>query len=658
MLIFCGLGIGFTMSGMSSRALLEEGRKRGLALASGLAFRTAEPILALNFLQMKNLIDNVHTQYADVEYVFLTDDQRNILVHSFTGGFPVDLLQVNMAGQPPQPVLLLTERGLIYDFNAQIVLGEKALGMVRLGLSRRALDDQIRQQRWISLLITLGVVGAGIMLTLWFARTVTRRLNHLKTSAEEMVRGNLNVVTGIQLQRNCWEIMDCDRQKCPAFEDRQRRCWYLAGTLCPNCDSLDYPQKMASCQECQIYRLNQGDEIQNLADAFDVMALTIKHHIEELIAREKTIAQQQGLLKTIMNVTPDFITLQDRELRYQFASRSFCDEFNVSEEELIGKTDFDIFSLSQADHNYHEDRQILMTGKPLSKEISFKTGEHLRWMHIQKVPVTDHQGEITGLLMTARDITMLKKYQEQLIQSQKMEDLGRLAGGVAHEINTPLGIILGYTQLLLEDVTDSEMREDLKIIEKQSRICRKIVADLLGFSRYSQSTGGPVNINQSLREVIILVEHVFSLNHIQIVSHLDDNIPSLTGDSERLRQVWLNLLNNASDAIGQNGLICVRSKLCSHRERLIVSVADTGKGIDAKNLSKIFDPFFTTKAVGKGTGLGLSVSFGIIKDHGGSISALSPPPPEYLPDDTESGLAPSGTVVIVELPLKQQQSTG
>ncbi len=656
MLVFCGLSIGLILSAMSSKALLEEGKKRGMALTSGLAFRMAEPILAMDFLQMKNLIDNVHNQYDDIIYVFLTDASDNILSHTFSGGFPTDLLTVNLDAEMSQPVLLSTELGLIYDFSVRVVLGGRDLGTVRLGLTRNEMDMQIHRQRMTSFLTTLGVVGLGVILALWFAHTVTYRLNRLRESAEEVVKGNLDVQAGFSLDKNCWEIMDCDRKECPAYGDIQRRCWYLAGTLCPDCHGQEYPYKMEACQHCRVYKQHFGDELQDLAEAFDVMAITVKNHIEELTEREKTIARQQGLLKTIMNVTPDFITLQDRDLKYKFASKAFCDYFNLKEEEIIGKTDFDIFSEHQADLNYHEDMQIIITGQPLSKEITFNRPEGQKWLHVIKVPVYDQDDSIIGILLTARDISMLKRFQEQLIQSQKMEDLGRLAGGVAHEINTPLGIILGYTQMLLEDIEDENFRNDLKIIEKQTKVSRKIVADLLGFSRYSQSVTENMDVNESLREVIKLVEHVFSLNHIKILNSLDENIPSLEGDKERLRQVWLNMLNNAADAIGQDGVIYVQSKLCAHRQKVVVSITDTGKGIAEEHLNKIFDPFFTTKQVGKGTGLGLSVSFGIVKDHGGKISALSPPPKEYLPDGfPQAETFGPGTVFIIELPVDHHE---
>lgn len=658
MLVFCGIGIGLTLSSMSSEALLEEGKKRGKAMTTGLAFRLTEPLLAMDFLQMSNLLDNAQRQYDDIIYVFLTDTGANVLSHTFAGGFPTDLLRISDARSEGRPLLLDTEQGRVYDFSAPITLGNNTLGTVRLGLSRSAIDAQIKRQQVASLVSTLAVVGVGVILSLWFARTITHRLNRLRSSVEEIVTGNLDVHAGTTLAKYCWQIMNCRRQECPAYGDKQRRCWYLAGTLCPNCQVGEYPFKMESCRQCPVFRHNFGDELQDLAEAFDAMAVTVKNHIEELTERERTIARQQGILKTIVNVTPDFITLQDRDLRYTFAGKSFCDYFGLTETDVIGKNDFAIFSETRARSNTEEDREILATGKPLAKEVSIKrAGEH-HWFHVVKVPVHDQDGSIMGILLTARDITMLKKFQEQLIQSQKLEDLGRLAGGVAHEINTPLGIILGYTQLLMDDIHDEELLDGLKTIEKQTKVCRKIVADLLGYSRQSQSVVGEVAINESLQEVINLVEHAFFLNRIKVVFLPDAAVTTLRGDKERLRQVWLNLLNNAADAIGQDGLILVRSRLLPDTQRLEVSVADTGKGVAKHHLGKLFDPFFTTKQVGKGTGLGLSVSIGIIKDHGGTITALSPPPPTFFPDDLpkpENG--GPGTVFIVELPQTRSAET-
>ncbi len=656
MLVFCGLSLGLTLAAMSSRALLEEGQKRGAALASGLAYRLAEPLLAMDLLQLKNLIDNVFTQYDDVIYIFLTDTDDNILSHTFIGGFPGDLLTVNQDAATSQPVLLDTERGLVYDFRVRVYLGEKNLGAIRLGLSRKDMEAQIRQQQAISLLATLAVVSVGVILALWFSHTVTFRLNRLRQSADEIVKGNLDIEVGFPAGKQCWRIMNCGRSDCPAYGDARRRCWQVSGTLCPNCRDKSSLIKIENCRHCQVVKYASGDELQDLAEAFDFMAVTIKHHIEELTAREKTIAAQQGLLKTILNVTPDFITLQDKDLRYRFACKAFCEYFDLTEHEVVGKRQSDIFKGNMANIYLREDKEILASGTPLVKEISVKKADGRRWFHVVKVPVYEDDGTITGLLLTARDISMLKRYQEHLIQSQKMEDLGRLAGGVAHEINTPLGIILGYSQLLMDDITDEESLQALKTIEKHTKACRKIVADLLGFSRRSQAIREAVDVVRSMREVIKLVEHVFSTSRIAISHDLDHCSALVVGDDEQLKQVWLNLLNNAADAIGENGLIAVHCTQDTAEGRLRMSIADTGEGVREENLNKIFDPFFTTKPVGKGTGLGLSVSFGIIKEHGGSISAISPAPAEHLPEGyTRAASHGPGTVIVVDLPIARPE---
>jgi signal transduction histidine kinase len=273
------------------------------------------------------------------------------------------------------------------------------------------------------------------------------------------------------------------------------------------------------------------------------------------------------------------------------------------------------------------------------------------------VPVYD-QERIAGLLFSARDITPIKRYQEQLIQSVKMEQLGKLAGGMAHEINTPLAVILGYTQMLIEDLPqDSESHEFLKIIEKQAQICRRLVADLLGFSRRMESKMAEMDLNRSIDEVLHLVRHPFKQNWVDIEASLDPDLPPITGDMDKLKQVWINLLNNAFDSIGEDGTIRVTSRLCPQGRRVLVTVADTGCGIKAEDQERIFEPFFTTKAPGVGTGLGLSVTFGIVQDHLGKISVISPAPPEYLGQIKSTRKPPGpGTVFLVELPVSREEA--
>ena len=654
--ILClGLILGIIGTHIASTELIKENKERGKVLASNLAYRSEEPLLAMDFLRLKNLVDEALKTNSDLAYAFILDKAGRVLVHTFEAGFPVQLLDVYTGSQQANNVdsmLLRTEQGKLYDFKKPVKIQEDRLGTVRIGIERQRLEAMITRLSFWIFGLTGGITIFALGVVSWFSSRFTNRIKALTESANEVVTGNLSIQTAPGLKRQCWEINKCQAASCPAYGDSRRRCWYITGTLCPFYHLEQDEKSETNCLSCPVYQKNAGDEIQGLAEAFDYMAKTLDERIQQLEKTEAELSRQKEILRTTLDVTPDLVALQDENLVYQAANKAFCSYFKLTEADILGKTDFDIFHESQADQNYHEDMQILQTGKPLSKEISVRQGEATIWFHILKVPVYN-EGRISGLLLTARDITVIKQYQERLVQSQKMEDLGRLAGGVAHEINTPLGIILGYAQMLLEDAEpESQMAADLQIIEKQTKICSKLVSDLLGFSRQHQTTRTEVDINESIREVISLVEHTFGLSRVQVLHDFDPNIPEIEGDKDKLKQVWLNLLNNAFDAVGQDGYIRITTKLCAHRRRVAITVTDTGTGIKEAILDKIFDPFFSTKAVGKGTGLGLSVTFGIIKDHGGRINALSPAPKDYMQaiprEDTSRG---PGTVFLLELPL-------
>lgn len=653
-LIF-GVLSAFWVSRVATNAMLGEIKKRGLSLGLSLAPRIADPMLALDFLRLKNMVDEIQESSDDMVYVFVLDKAGQVLSHTFKGGFPVHLKAANQAplGETHHIQLLdIDDEERVYDFAIPVTISHERLGTVRLGLSQIKAQAAVSRLLFIIFCVSLGAGLVAVVLGTLYARTVTRRLDILRTSAEEIVRGNLDVQTGPLLKRNCWDVKNCQKSECPAYGDTRRRCWYLAGTLCPECAPGGYEQKIESCQNCLVYWETGGDEIQSLAEAFDFMALSLRSYIENLQEAEANITRQQQLMKTMLDVIPDLVSLQDGDLRYRAVNPAFYQLFGLGEADIIGKSDVDVFPPKLAEVVRKEDLEILKTGLPLSKEILVSHGNDRHWFHMVKVPVYDG-GHITGLLFTARDITEIKQFQEKLVQTVKMEELGKLAGGVAHEINTPLGIILGYAQMLLEDLPqDSESHEYLQIIEKQAQICRRIVSDLLNFSRVSDSRMEEMDLNQSIEEVLHLVRHTFKQNWVDIEDSLDPQIPPIRGDREKLKQVWLNLLNNAFESIGREGVIRVRSRLCPQGNHVLVSMADSGSGISAEDMQKVFDPFFSTKAPGVGTGLGLSVSLGIVREHQGKILAVSPTPPGYLGQgEAAPGTPGPGALFTVILPV-------
>jgi PAS domain S-box-containing protein len=656
LLLLAGMML-LVVSDITTEALLGENRRRGVSIGAGLAARAAEPILARDFLRLKILVDETVRLSDDISYTFILDEGGEPLAHTFAGGFPVELLPVNPLS-PLQNVavqLLDTGEELMYDYALPVTIAGNRFGTVRLGLRRTRISEAARRLMWSAFLATgivvfiAGVVGAA------FARTVTRRIQMLHDSSQAILKGDLEVRTAPLLRKTCWEIVDCGKKDCPAHGDGWRRCWYTPGTLCDGCGDGGLSEKMAVCQSCGVYQTCGGDEIQSLAESFDAMTRSLQRHIGELKTAERTLREQKELLRSVLNATPDFVGLQNVDGRYRAVNPAFCRLAGRTEDAVLAQTDAELFPPERADV-WEKDRiRVLETGETVEREARLRVGGRRRWFHVVRLPVRDASGRITGVLASGRDMTDMREIQARLIQSQKMEALGQLAAGVAHEINTPLGIILGYAQLMTREAPeDDARREDLAVIERQCKTCQKIVADLLNFSRGAESAKGPLDLNACVSDVVSVMNHTFEMERVEIERGLEVGLPGMAGDRSRIRQVVMNLLNNARDAAGPGGRVRVETRFDGESDMLEMAVLDTGPGIPPDRLEQVFDPFYTTKPPNQGTGLGLSVTFGIVADHGGRIAAESPP----AGAEAGGGQGEFRTVLRVHLPAAVSEEDG
>ena len=323
-----------------------------------------------------------------------------------------------------------------------------------------------------------------------------------------------------------------------------------------------------------------------------------------------------------------------------------------SREDIKHVTLEDVFRNPDDARNYRQTLENQGFIKDYEVEFKKKDGGILN-MLITANAILDESGEFAGCEGIAKNVTELRRVTEGLMETQKMATVGQLAAGVAHEINTPLQVILTHAQLLADDFPEkSEALEDLKLIEAQAKICGRIAADLLLYSREGERIIGSIDINQIIEEVLAVIEHSLNIDRVYITRSLESHLPSISGDSEKLKQVYINLLNNAHDAIGSDGAIAITTHHDMGAGEIVIIFMDSGRGIPPEIINKIFDPFFTTKGVGEGTGLGLSVTFGIIKDHGGHIEVESPLSAERLKllQRAEGEKRGPGTAFIIHLP--------
>ena len=234
-------------------------------------------------------------------------------------------------------------------------------------------------------------------------------------------------------------------------------------------------------------------------------------------------------------------------------------------------------------------------------------------------PMRDEQSHVISLVVVMTDVTDAASLQSKLMHAEKMAAVGQLVSGVAHEVNNPLTAILGFADLLMENPELPESaRKDMRVILQEAQRTKQIVQNLLSFARQMPPQRKALQLNPILRRTVQLRSYDFQSHGVEVVEHLDQELPSVVGDSHQLQQVFLNILNNAYDAVGETGR-AARIEIATRRagNSVEISFRDNGPGISHPD--RIFDPFFTTKEVGKGTGLGLSICYGIVHEHGGEI---------------------------------------
>jgi PAS domain S-box-containing protein len=331
------------------------------------------------------------------------------------------------------------------------------------------------------------------------------------------------------------------------------------------------------------------------------------------------LQRERDFNEKILNTTQSMILVLDTAGLISYANRR-CYEAGYKEKELVGHR---LVEWVENTHrgDFESALETTASGQQVDNlELRVRRGDSsMGHFSVSLSPMRDKQDTVNSIVVVMTDITDAALLQAKLAHSEKMATIGRLVSGVAHEVNNPLAAILGFTDLLLENPeVPGAAREDLKIILQETQRTKDIVQDLLSFARQRPVQRESVQVNAVLRQTIKLRSYDFASHGVEVTEDFEETLPPAIGDSQQLQQVFLNILNNAYDAVqetGRRGRIALHTR--RHGQMIEVAVSDNGSGI--VDPEKIFDPFYTTKQVGKGTGLGLSICYGIVRAHGGEI---------------------------------------
>ena len=361
----------------------------------------------------------------------------------------------------------------------------------------------------------------------------------------------------------------------------------------------------------------------------------------------QSLKESEGFLRTLLQTIPDMIWLKDTDGVFLACNGQFERFLGAKEENIVGKTDYDFVEKELADFFREHDRNAVATGKPSINEewVTFADDGHRALLETIKTPMRDDRGGLIGVLGISRDITerMMAeeekaKLGEQLQQAQKMEAVGRLAGGVAHDFNNMLSVIIGYGELALEQTAPAHhMHAVLQEIVKAAHRSVEITRQLLAFARKQTISPKVLDINKTVEGMTRMLQRLIG-EDVDLAWLPGEAIWATKIDPCQIDQMLVNLCVNARDAIADVGKITIETEnvaldedYCARHfefvpgEYILLAVSDNGSGMDAETVNHIFDPFFTTKEAGKGTGLGLAMVYGIVKQNDGFINVYSEP---------------------------------
>ncbi len=345
------------------------------------------------------------------------------------------------------------------------------------------------------------------------------------------------------------------------------------------------------------------------------------HRITEKVMLRREIESAEQKFERFIDSAHDWISIKDIDGRYVIVNPACARSFNLKPKDFIGKCVEEMLPTNRAAMIRIHDDEAIRTNQHQKYDEVFEIEGREQHYQTVRFPLHDYKGNTIGVCTIARDVSSEKELHEQLVQAARLAAVGKLAAGVAHEINNPLTGVLAYAEDILDELSeDDPMRGDIAVIIRETIRCRDIVRNLLDFARQEKLELELTNPNDVIEHSLSLVRRLPQFRNITIEENLAERLPDIKCDVHQIQQVILNLLINASDAMNESGTIVLSTEYERQYGRCVIAVADNGPGIPENLIDRVFEPFFSTKGT---NGLGLAVSWGIVERHRGTMEVYT-----------------------------------
>lgn len=614
-------------------AITEQIKAHSLRVAESLVTRCRPFILSDDRPQLTGILFQKKSIEKDLLYIFVRDAQNRIIAHTFIPNIPEGIETANLMDPfEEEKITLLTVRGQsVYDAAISVRQGLKIIGTVHIGVGKRPVDAITFKMGIIFIIVMIIIIMLAAVLGNLTANYISRPLLKLTKAMDDLCMGRTDQLPQFTDNPKCWDILNCNEKKCPAFQDRDSVCWLMNGTICHGKIQPPFPEKMKDCYQCDVYKKLGGDEIVQISNSFSNIIYTLQLKTNE-------IRKSEEKYRLLFHYDPNpLFVVEMKSAKITDANRRATETYQYSVEEFKNMSLFDLLHVDDAKRfkiNIQDFKEKdyfflpkLWTRKKDGKQ--FFIDLHARASKIQENDLT--RPDVWWIIRTV-DITQRLEQESQLIQAGKMATLGEMATGIAHELNQPLNVIKVGSDFFKKmiskgnKISDDQLLTIIRNIGNQVERATDIINHLREFGRKVDFKMYPTDINEPIRDVFRLLGEQLRLRDIEVRLDLDERLPKVMADKNRLEQIFLNLATNARDSLeakDKNDLKQLIITTTQEKGNVVVLFSDTGTGMTQDVREKIFEPFFTTKETGKGTGLGLSITYNLVKDFAGDVDVLS-----------------------------------